>query len=465
MTSSGAELLLIDLTGPLQAEAWRQALSRAGVASSPGPACCLHRDVAAVQALDRLTLADVHLVVCGPAAPLLQALGPLLHAWHREPPGPVSVFCSEAGPGQLPAELPSLVQCGLTGWWPEAAQTQPAALSAILATDRARWTREASTRFALRQTQLQLDERKWVDRAKGVLMQARSDGQMLGEEDAFRLLRSAAMQSGLRVGEVSRAVFESAQWADAINRAGQLRMLSQRLVKLAAQRLAGVDARRARTLQHQATLRVQNNLDHLASLPALARHDAQAGGSLLPALLARTLAAWHDLRPALAERQTPASLAAIDVHAEALLQAAEALTTALEVQGGRQALRVINLCGRQRMRVQRLAKAALLADLLNEPSRHEPLVALLDEFEATLQELERAPLTSPEIRQNLGAARDEWLRLMRGLRTTTGAGFGSSPGAFSTDPRAALASSADLLLDLFDQLTTAYEHSLQVIMG
>jgi hypothetical protein len=150
-------------------------------------------------------------------------------------------------------------------------------------------------------------------------------------------------------------------------------------------------------------------------------------------------------------------LAQTDADAEALLQAAEQLTGALEVQGRRQALRIINLCGRQRMRVQRLAKTALLADLLAEPSRHDALVPLLDEFEATLQELERAPLSSVDIRHNLGAARDEWLRLLRGLRATSGPG--------GTDYRAALAGSADALLDLFDQLTAAYEHSLQVIMA
>lgn len=327
-------------------------------------------------------------------------------------------------------------------------------LRSLLMQAQARWRCEVAWQTELIRVREQLDERKWVERAKGVLMQAHTGAKALGEDEAFRLLRGAAMQTNLRMGEVSRAVYESARWAEAINRAGQLRMLSQRLVKLAAQRLAGVDARRARTLQHQATQRAQDNLDHLATLPALAHGPA---GEPLVVPLRQTLLAWAALKEALEQRQTPATLAQTDAHAEALLTAAETLTGALEARGGRQALRIINLCGRQRMRVQRLAKTALLAELLAEPARHESLVPLLDEFEATLQELERAPLSTSDIRQNLAAAREEWLRLLRGLRTQS--------GASGVDPRAALAGSADALLDLFDQLTAAYEHSLQVIMA
>jgi hypothetical protein len=92
-----------------------------------------------------------------------------------------------------------------------------------------------------------MDERKWVDRAKGLLMSARG----IGEDEAFGLLRGAAMHANLRLGEVSRSVIEAAQWADAINRAGQLRMLSQRLVRGWRRKLlAGIDVqRRSRVLR------------------------------------------------------------------------------------------------------------------------------------------------------------------------------------------------------------------------
>jgi hypothetical protein len=383
-----------------------------------------------------------HQVVLSPGA---------VEAWlargHDGVPGPVTVL----GPWPAPSRMAALLAAGVTGWWPEALLDDAAGLAAALSFDRQRWERDHALRAELARARGQLDERRWVERAKGVLMSARG----IGEDEAFRLIRGAAMQANLRVGEVSRSVTEAAQWADAINRAGQLRMLSQRLVKLAAQRLAGIDARRARALQTEAAHRAQDNLDHLAALAdtlgGLLRGDSQAASRNA---LAATSLAWRALQHALGQRQTAVALAHTDQHAMHLLDCAEALTEALQAGGARRALHIVNLCGRQRMRVQRVAKDALLAVLLGDPARQATLAPQLDEVEATLAELEASPLASPDIRAALAAARDEWLRLLRGLR-----------GADSAEGQAALARCSDALLDVFDRLTASYEHSLQVIMS
>jgi hypothetical protein len=222
-------------------------------------------------------------------------------------------------------------------------------------------------------------------------------------------------------------------------------MLSQRLVRLAAQTLAGIEARRGKVLRTQSAERVQHNLDHLGTLEL-----GEAGAQTL----AGARAAWQALSAALALRLTPQVLTEIDARAEALLDAAEALTDALEASGARRALRIVNICGRQRMRVQRLAKDALLASMLPAPAARDRLALSMDEFEAALLELERAPLSSPEIRTALAAARDEWLRLVRGVRAADGA-----------EGRAALVRSSEVLVETFEQLTASYEHSLQVIMS
>lgn len=334
---------------------------------------------------------------------------------------------------------------GLTGWWPRAVLQDPALLRRALQWDAARWTHEQALRAARQQQRRQLEERIWVDKAKGVLMSARG----ISEDEAFRLLRGASMHANLRLGDLSRSVIEAAQWAEAVNRAGQLRMLSQRLVKLAAQRQAAVEVKRARSAQDEAAQRLQDNLSHLAGLPML---DAQPAA--LREALQRTEAAWAALRQSLEGKPGLPLLAEADARAEALLQAAETLTAALEAGGARGGLRIVNLCGRQRMRVQRLAKQALLAGLLNQPERLALLPELMDAFEATLRELEQAPLSTPDIRETLGAARDEWLRLLRALR--------GGPGI---DVQGVLAASSDALLDLFHRLTDSYERSLQVIMS
>lgn len=397
------------------------------------------RDIVAVACRDLVRQTEMSAprqVLLWLPASLPDSLRQGLRVWSGMPPCALSLV---SAPLDADAHA-QLVALGVHAWAPIDGFDAPS-LEALLARAGARWKREAALRTELDAFRTRLDERKWVDRAKGLLMSARG----IGEDEAFGLLRGAAMHANLRLGEVSRSVLEAAQWADAINRAGQLRMLSQRLVRVAAQGLAGIDARRARVLRTQSAQRVQHNLDHLATL-ALGEPGTKA--------LAIVRSAWQDLETALAARLALPALAAVDARAEALRMAAEALTEALEASGARRALRIVNICGRQRMRAQRLAKDALLASLLAVPASQERLAATMDEFEAALRELEAAPLSSPEIRAALAIARDEWLHLMHGVRS-----------ADSAEGRASLVRASDALVDTFERLTASYEHSLQVIMS
>lgn len=347
--------------------------------------------------------------------------------------GPLSLF----GPPPTPEQAAALLAAGVTSWWPSGTPTGPA-----LAMDRARWEAGRAAREDAAKLRIQLDERKWIDRAKGVLMEARG----IGENAAFGLLRGAAMHASLRLVDVSRSVTEAAQWADALNRAGQLRMLSQRLLRLAAQACEAPDARPLRAARDDALRRVDDILERLRAL-------AGAGSTWLP-LLDRTAAACAALRQALPARPGIAALALADACADTMLATAEELLAALETASGRRALQIVNLCGRQRMRVQRVAKQALLAHLLADAARRDSLPAVLDEFEAAIHELERAPLSSPEIQAGLAESRDQWLRLLRGLH-----------GLDKPEGRQALVQASDALLNLFERLTADYERSLQVIMA
>jgi len=300
-----------------------------------------------------------------------------------------------------------------------------------------RWAGWQARRLEALQTQL--DERKWTERAKGLLMAARE----IDEDSAFRLLRETAMQAHLRLGQVARSVVQAAQLAEAVNLAGQQRMLSQRLVKLMAQRAAGIEARRAKALQDESAARVDANL---ARLPALlgAEHGPALGG---------LQQAWQALRGLLVGKPTADVLRRAEAAAQTLLQRSEQLTATVVAAGAQQPLRLVNLCGRQRMLSQRLAKQALLADLLNgqDPTL---LGAGLSEFEAGLLELEAAPLSNAEIRALLAEVREEWLRLLRSLRETQG-----------PEAAAGLARSSELLLSQLDALTAQYQQSLQTLLA
>ena len=427
--------VLLDLTTPREA-AWRRALERSGV----------HLGAASDRnKLVHCTIADgPELLVClapGVTDELLSALS----CWNGDPPLAV-LLLTPAGPADA-GQLRTAVAAGVHHWQalaPDAAGAVAAAqVEAALAMARARHDHDRALRLAAVRAQEQLDERKWVDRAKGVLMPARG----LDEDEAFRLLRGAAMSVNLRIGEVSRAVFEAARWADAMNRAGQLRMLSQRLVRLAAQRLLRIDTRDAATLAAESRQRARDNLEMLA---------AQCVGSVAAPTCARAAACWDAFAQALqAPRVDAAALRRIDAAAARMLDAAEALTDALQEAAGRRALHIVNQCGRQRMRVQRIAKQCLLDAAHPEgaapPTRHDNA---FDAFESALTELEQAPLSTPEIRATLAQVRDEWLRLLGGVRA-----------AETADGRRALVQASEVILERLDTLTAAYEHSLQVIMA
>jgi len=421
--------VLLDLTTDADA-AWRRALEASGV--HLGAACERNNLVR------RTIAATVTQLVClapGPTPELAAALPD----WDGDPPLAVLLLTPPCAVD--PAQAEQAIACGIHHWQMLATDAvDAAALHGALALAQARFAHDQALRRAAARAHEQLDERKWIDRAKGVLMSARG----LGEDEAYRLLRGAAMSVNLRLGELSRGVCEAARWADAMNRAGQLRMLSQRLVRLAAQQVLRIATRDTVLLKAESAQRVRDNLEMLAACCAetaaepACTHAAQC---------------WRALEHALAApRLDAAALRHIDAVAATLLEAAEHLTAALQGASGRRALAIVNECGRQRMRVQRIAKDSLLAATAGAgPRSHD---AALGAFEAAQRELEQAPLTSPEIRSTLAQVRDEWLRLLGGVdASATGSG------------RRALVDASEALLVRLDTLTAAYEHSFQVIMG
>jgi response regulator NasT len=59
----------------------------------------------------------------------------------------------------------------------------------------------------LERTKSALEDRKAIDRAKGILMQAKS----LTEEEAYAMLRKAAMNENKRIAEIAQAVITAAE--------------------------------------------------------------------------------------------------------------------------------------------------------------------------------------------------------------------------------------------------------------
>ena len=62
-------------------------------------------------------------------------------------------------------------------------------------------------RAELAATRLALEERKSIDRAKGILMRARG----IGEEEAYAMIRKTAMDQGRKVADVAQALVTAAE--------------------------------------------------------------------------------------------------------------------------------------------------------------------------------------------------------------------------------------------------------------
>jgi two-component system, response regulator PdtaR len=316
----------------------------------------------------------------------------------------------------------------------------PARLRAVLGQAQVRARLERRARSEYQALAARFDERKLVDRAKGILMRARQ----ISEEEAFRILRSASMHGQQRVGLVSQQLISTASDADSINRAGQLRMLSQRRVKLAALLLHGVAARDNKARAQDSARRSQDLLAALrTALP-------QAPFALT---LQQVDDALQQLDAALLAPADAQALTLADAAAERLLDAAHALTEAIELAGQAPSLRVVNLCGRQRMLSQRLAKQALLA-AADGAASHQVPIATQSEFEAALRSLQGLPLSTPDIKRLLEEASALWPRLRAAV-----------PLAHTAAGRRQLADASEGVLDLFEQLTERYERSMQVLMG
>lgn len=350
------------------------------------------------------------------------------------------------GLSQLPADAAALVEARVQAWLP--GPVQPAAVADALRWAQLRFAHEQRQHDELQAAATRLDERKWVDRAKGVLMQH----QQLSEDQAFAVLRTASMHANLRLGEISRGLIEAAQAAEAVNRAGQLRMLSQRLVKSLALRAIEVERHRADEWLADTVQRVRAAIEVLAGL-ALAAPAAQR--------LQAVQAAWPPLEALVMGGETASRLADIDALAEVLLDAADALTTALDQASTRPHLHVVNVCGRQRMLSQRLAKLALLAGQLQGPAADAQAAAAVQavhSFEQALLWLEQAPLSTAEIRAVQARARGQWQRMLDAVRRA----------AAGVEPREAarqLARESEALLASFEELTALYQHSMQGLLA
>lgn len=109
---------------------------------------------------------------------------------------PVAMFVSNSSEGLAQAA----VEAGVSAYVVDG--LAPQRIKPIIETTIARFRMYRQIRTELEETRRAFDERKVIDRAKGVLMRAKG----LDEQEAYALLRKTAMDQGRRVADVAKAL-------------------------------------------------------------------------------------------------------------------------------------------------------------------------------------------------------------------------------------------------------------------
>ncbi|QNM61303.1 Response regulator NasT [Xanthomonas hortorum pv. vitians] len=171
----------------------RQALTRAGYT--------VLDDVASVGALLHAVQSqqpDVVVIdVDSPSRDTLEQLSML----HAHAPRPVVMFSGDGDDALIHAA----VGAGVTAYVVDG--LAPARLAPIVQVALARFAQESSMRKRLDDVQQALQDRKQIDRAKGLLMEKRG----LSEADAYAALRQQAMKQGVKLAEVARRIVAMAE--------------------------------------------------------------------------------------------------------------------------------------------------------------------------------------------------------------------------------------------------------------
>lgn len=188
--------------------------------------------------------------------------------------------------------------------------------------------------------------------------------------------------------------------ASAVNMAGRLRMLSQRMVKAYLMLGQGIAADNARTI-------LQGSIKQFES--QLATLKTYQPTPMVRSAVVDLEGAWKKYKPLLAAAPSKAGAVALYDVNEALQGAAHRLTVAYEGVTGAPIDHLTGIAGRQRMLSQRMAKFYFYRtwELYDEAADME-LHLSRAHFTAVLIQIENSPLASAQIKAGVAKIRREW---------------------------------------------------------
>jgi hypothetical protein len=218
--------------------------------------------------------------------------------------------------------------------------------------------------------------------------------------------RRSLLKQGLMVaagvGLASPASAQVVSLNEAINKAGRLRMLSQRMAKAWLAMGQGVDGKRAEKILFDSMALFDRQFVEL---------KAYAPTPEIKATYAALEPLWSDYKAALVGALPDRSAAPILLGLDAkVLRLAHLGTVQLEQYSGKAVGKLVNLAGRQRMLSQRTAKFYLSQCWgAAVPEQIKELNTARQEFAQALTVLTTAPQATPAIRQELQLAQQQWV--------------------------------------------------------
>jgi nitrate/nitrite-specific signal transduction histidine kinase len=222
-----------------------------------------------------------------------------------------------------------------------------------------------------------------------------------------------------------------------LNRAGEQRMLSQRIVKAYAMMALGTMTREAAEQLRDSIARFEANTAALGGPARQSSKARQARDELMQA--------WTPFRAKLFELATPESVRTVARMGDEVLARAERLVVELEPEQSTPS--VINIAGRQRMLSQRVAKAYVLIALGIDTDAIRKELARAAELSASgLDALGKLPDNTLEVRRELQELNLQWEWLWNAIALDSGVSY-----------NVIVAEAAEAILQIAERLTRLYE--------